>query len=266
MKYPSLQLQMRIFSFDCGVYNLGVCVIDTVEIDIEKIKHEINSISDLLDNPEQTPASLAELKARIIGQRRELAQSLRVVYMNDFSLAAKEHDSADVARGLRRALEVVNQFGPPDMTIVERQMARRADVSGVAYAIMYEYCDHNLVVIAPGLKNREMNFGAGYHEQYLLKYKNRKDANKAHTRNNFEVFIESADSPTCDRYKALKKASRTVDVADAFFQAVAQLRFEPAKPKPRSAAPKSRKKASRQNPLDDLAKAFRSVSSSGAAE
>jgi hypothetical protein len=109
-----------------------------------------------------------------------------------------------------------------DIVIVEDQMSPNEKSRGVFYCVLYEYSS-KCYIIKPHEKNKNLNFGAGLLQKFMVKY-SIKYANKMHTHDNFLAYLNNANNSTeLDFSKWSKMKMR--DIADAFCQAVAWSRM-----------------------------------------
>jgi hypothetical protein len=98
--------------------------------------------------------------------------------------------------------------------IIEDQMSLNEKSRGVYYCLLFHYAHKNLVSVKAAQKNKNINFGAGNHCEFVAKYSKAWSANKAHSAANFLSYLKTRKQPPVDI-----KGKQLSDVADTFLQA-----------------------------------------------
>lgn len=207
---------MRILSYDCANKSLGVVgVIYDPQWD-SKIAAKIRAVSCL---------ELHVICQALDDIIADLYNVWQITYIGLFDLipGKKVKDTTVKERCTmlkNKVCEINAAFPTPDLVLVEDQMSLNEKSRGVFYCLAYEYA--NIVHCIKAVhKNKNMNFGAGPLQDFIVKYNTPYDANKNHVSDNFRAYLKQRDQlDFIIGYKVIK------DIGDAFFQIVAHCKMQ----------------------------------------
>ncbi len=192
---------MNILSFDCANRSLAVCFM-TININIMKeltkaqIEKNINLCIDLINNY----AIIHITKVYDLTKGKKIDTVTR---LNLLKKCLTELDST---------LQIV-----PDYILVEYQMSANDKSRCISNGIVYHYCNQQVILVGPSLKNKVWFSDNLKHGVFMAKYSNKYTANKNHTKANFLYWLKIYDlEHLISENKIAKK--NIDDIADAFMQ------------------------------------------------
>lgn len=221
---------MRIFSFDPAEINMGFVCVEWEAPTIARLAALREAISAARIATDFIALRAALLDAVAYVQGCIVVRCLRNISVAQYDeqgahCTAQRGESAVLrAMDLRRTLGALRQeFGDPDLTIVEFQMGLNGPTVALSHQLMYEFCSRPTLCMMPGLKN---TIDLDQNEPYAVvqsRYTSNYLGNKAHSRVNLAHFLRNwAVAPAV--VAQVPRGTRASDIADAFMQCVVCIR------------------------------------------
>jgi hypothetical protein len=190
----------RLISFDAGLKNMGVCVIEYLIF-----KESIKNIS--VEDYEEFCTFVS-------------INMIKIIYVDkwDISKFTKKHnDFVGFARGLKERLNDIEILGKFDTVIYEHQMNANHRTNVITDFIIYHFvglCDN--IDRVPGASKSTVSFSKELmYQNYASRYATNYTANKRHTEDNMKYWykIMNKKIPNC----------KIDDMADAFILGLAYI-------------------------------------------
>ena len=211
-----MRANYRILSFDCANKTLGVICLDYNR----NWAIELNYILKALNTSKTFNASSDVSSAiDIIDNRFTILYADVVNLLGDKKV--KDTSAQFRCATLKEYVTKIRREYNPDMVIIEDQMSPNEKTRGIFYCLLYEFSDI-AVSVKPHKKNININFGAGSHKDFMMKYTTKYTANKKHLEENFKHYLRAV------KRKDLLSIDKLHNVADAFFQVYVYVRDNPA--------------------------------------
>ena len=192
----------RVISFDAGLKNMGVCVIDYILIHDNQTVKNVNDV--------KTCKWLAD-------------NIIKIIYLDKWDIskfAKKRNDFVGFAKGLKEKLIGIQELEPFDTVLYEHQMNANHRTNVITDFIIYHFvgkCEN--IVRVPGASKSTVYFSPSLkYQNFASRYSSNYTANKKHTELNMKYWYNMHDLnlPKC----------KLDDMADAFMLGVAYILFK----------------------------------------
>lgn len=128
----------------------------------------------------------------------------------------KETSAIERTKKLHEFLKMFNQY-IIDYVYIEYQMGPNHKSKEVETGIMMHFAEKNLICAKPAFKNTIAFCPEGLYQNFIKKYSKTYDANKAHTKYNFTVFLNKLYELRPELKQNLNPKHMS-DIADSFMQ------------------------------------------------
>jgi hypothetical protein len=220
--------------FDCATktfaFSLSHIDLDTYNIHATRIRSQLANATELLKK--STPETIDSIYQSVSKLDIETKEYINIVDGETVDLFPSRSDaSISTVERIRAVSRYINSriipsiqrlvpVGEKLMVVVEFQMGQNVRARAVASAILTLFCEEEIIIVGPSLKNKVSTCEAGRYCYFAEKYTTSYSANKAHTKYNF-ANIERLFGSGILNMSDTKKGH----IADSFIQVLGHLIF-----------------------------------------